>query len=110
MLRTRLPLALAGAFVLAACTSEVPLPTRPSPSSASRSAARSASVRYLVLANGSGFARNFSAQVAALGGAVESRHEGAGLAVVSGLSATSASRLRGIGAMDGSTSKSQGAA
>jgi subtilisin family serine protease len=97
MLRTRLPLALAGAFALAACTSEVPLPTRPSPTSSSLSAAPSASVRWLVLANASGFARTFSAQVASLGGKVESRHDGAGLAVVSGLSATGAAKLRALG-------------
>jgi len=51
------------------------------------------SPQYLVLSNGNGFSKSFATTVAALGGTVETLHQGAGLAVVSGLSADAAGRL-----------------
>jgi hypothetical protein len=90
MNRTRLSLSLAGALALAACTSDLNDPVRPlavSPASHSLSAAPG---RFAVLANGGGFAADFSARVAALGGTVEFLHAGAGIAVVNGVSDASA--------------------
>jgi subtilisin family serine protease len=95
MTRTRLSFSLAGALALAACTSDLNDPVRPlAPSPASRSVS-SAPGRYAVLARGGGFAADFAARVAALGGTIEFNHAGAGLAVVSGVS--DAAALAAIG-------------
>jgi len=51
------------------------------------------SPQYLVLSNGNGFSKSFATTVAALGGTVATLHQGAGFAVVSGLSADAAGRL-----------------
>src|SRR4051812_19736539 len=86
MSRTRLVASLAGALALAACTSDLNDPVRPlAPSPASRSVS-AAPGRYVVLSKGAGFSADFAARVAAIGGAVESLHNGAGVAVVSGVS------------------------
>jgi hypothetical protein len=93
--RTRLSASLAGALALAACTSDLNDPVRPlavSPASHSLSAAPG---RFAVLAKGGGFAADFSARVAALGGTVEFQHAKAGIAVVSGVS--DAAALASIG-------------
>jgi subtilisin family serine protease len=87
----RLLLPLAGALALAGCTADSPerllSPTAP------RASQAASSNRYLVLANGSGFSKDFAARIAALGGAVENVHGGAGFAVVSGLTADAAAAL-----------------
>ena len=86
MSRTRLFASLAGALALAACTSDLNDPVRPIAAGPASRSVSAAPGRYIVLANGGGFASDFSARVAALGGTVESVHSGAGLAVVSGVS------------------------
>lgn len=93
MTRTRLLPALLGVLATVACTSDVPLPTSPSDAAFARAAAPAAADRYIVLANNGGFDANFAARAAALGGTVESFHADAGLAVVSGLNASSAAKL-----------------
>jgi subtilisin family serine protease len=87
--------ALAALAALAACADQ-PTAVRPLPSSPSRvvSASQDGGT-YLVLDRGNGFNADFAARVAALGGTVSSVHAGAGLAVVSGLSATAAAQLTG---------------
>ncbi|HET7450471.1 MAG TPA: S8 family serine peptidase [Gaiellaceae bacterium] len=97
MHRNRLLLPLAGALALAACSSdraEVVAPT-----SAPHAGAEVSTLvpgRYMVLAGAGGFGSDFASRVAALGGTVEQQHAGAGFAVVSGLTATSASQVAGI--------------
>jgi subtilisin family serine protease len=77
---------------LAACADQQPVaPRMSSPLTRSANAAPAAS-NYLVLAK-SHFGADFAAQVAALGGSVVAEHQGAGFAVVSGLSATTAAQL-----------------
>jgi subtilisin family serine protease len=97
MTRHRLLPALASVLALAACTSDVP--TLPNPGSASdaRAAAPAASDRYVVTANGGGFGSDFADRVTALGGTVQSIHRGAGIAVVSGVSAANVSKLGKLG-------------
>jgi subtilisin family serine protease len=80
-------------LALAACTSDVPVLTGPDDASGARAAAPTASERYIVAANGSGFGSDFADRVAALGGTVESIHAGAGLAVVSGVSSANLAKL-----------------
>ena len=97
----RVSLSLVSALALAACTSDVPHPVSPSADpSAARAAGIAAADRYIVAANGAGFAKGFEASIAALGGKVEFLHTGAGIAVVSGVSSASApkiARLGGVG-------------
>ncbi len=93
MSRPSLLPALVGVLALAACTSDVPTLPSSSGASAARAAAPAASDRYVVAANGGGFGSDFADRVAALGGTVESIHRGAGLAVVSGVSAANVSKL-----------------
>ena len=96
--RPALALLLAGASGLAACsdtsTDAITAPTAEAPV---RSVAASENGEYLVRlrANASGF----QASVEALGGAVSYMHEGAGFAVVSGLSAAGATQLAGAGSV-----------
>jgi lantibiotic leader peptide-processing serine protease len=98
MNRIRLTMSLAGALALSACTSDLNDPVRPlAPSPASRSVSN-APDRFIVLSRGNGFATDFAARVAALGGQIESVHPGAGLAVISGVSDASAlSAIPGVG-------------
>jgi subtilisin family serine protease len=86
----RLLLPLAGALALASCTADSPLLLAPTSARAVQSASAS---RFVVLANSNGFPKEFAARIAAMGGAVESVHEAAGLAVVSGLSSDAATAL-----------------
>jgi hypothetical protein len=87
----RLLLPLVGALALAGCTADSPerllAPTTPRASQAASAS------RFIVLANSNGFPKEFAARVAALGGAVETVHDGAGLAVVSGLTSDAATAL-----------------
>jgi hypothetical protein len=93
MSRSRISITVLGALALAACTADRIDPVSPLAVSPSRSVSSVASTRYIVLAKNSGFKSDFSARVAALGGTVEQLHKGAGIAVVSNLSAAAASAL-----------------
>jgi len=88
---------LAGAVTalaaMAACSPDAPNPVAPSPSASV--AAPSASGRYILVSNSS-FPADLAAQVSKLGGSVERVHNGAGIAVVTGISDASASKLSGI--------------
>jgi subtilisin family serine protease len=79
--------------LLVACADRPTEPSRVVPKAASRSTAPSNDGRYLVAARGNGFRGDFANAVASLGGTVENAHQGAGVAVVSGLSETAAARL-----------------
>jgi subtilisin family serine protease len=95
MSRNRICITVLGALTLAACTADRIDPVSPlalSPS-ASRAVSAAAPARYIVLAKGNGFKADFAARVAALGGTVEQLHKGAGIAVVSNLSALAASQV-----------------
>ena len=96
MTRTRLSASLVGALVLAACSADRPVGPAAAPETAASSVSASATQRYLVLAGPSGFASDFAASVTALGGAVETLHAGAGVAVVTGVSDASAQQLAGL--------------
>jgi hypothetical protein len=88
--------ALLAAVSLAACSPDLVAPVM-TPSSPSFSKSVAQSNRHIVVLNGNGKADRFAAQVKALGGNVVSYHEGAGIAVVSGLSATAAADLGSTG-------------
>src|SRR5689334_19821153 len=69
---------------LAACSerpTEIPRLAAPS----ARSSDAAPGTRYLVLARNNGFANDFASTVASLGGTLETIHQDAGFAVVSGL-------------------------
>lgn len=85
--------ALAALAALAACSPDAPDPVAPSPSASV--AAPSVAGRYILVSNSS-FPSNLAAQVARLGGAVERVHDGAGIAVVTGISDASAAKLSAI--------------
>ena len=92
--RTFLPLAI---LALAACTAdqkEIAAPKATS-SRAVESASASSSGRYIVASNSGFKGGDLAKTVAALGGTVESIHQGAGFAVVSGLTAEAARQLGG---------------
>jgi len=93
MSRSRISIALFGALALAACNADRIDQVSPLAVSPARSVSAQAPVRYLVLAKTSGFKTDFAARVAALGGTVEQFHNGAGVAVVSNLSAAGASQV-----------------
>ena len=83
-------------IVSTACSERPSEPTTLSPlSSASRTVVASPAGRYLVLAKGNGFRDDFASSVTTLGGTVETAHQGAGFAVVSGLTADAAASLAG---------------
>jgi subtilisin family serine protease len=86
----RLLLPLVGALALAGCTADSPELLSPMGARAVQAATTG---RFIVLASSTGFPKEFSARVAAVGGSVESIHEGAGLAVVSGLTTDGATAL-----------------
>lgn len=90
MRSARLLLPLAGALALAACSADSPELLAPTTSAHDVQAA--ASSRYIVLANNA-FPKDFAARVASMGGAVQSQHDAAGVAVVSGLTSTAATQL-----------------
>jgi lantibiotic leader peptide-processing serine protease len=96
--RLSVPVALAGAMVVGGCTADVPTTA---PNAFQLSASRSVSPtdlaapvapRYLVVFNGHAPA-DFEARVAAVGGTVLLNHK-IGIAVVSGIDATSAATLK----------------
>jgi subtilisin family serine protease len=63
------------------------------PRSARFDAIASVESEYLVLSKGNGFSSSFASTVSALGGTIKTFHQGAGFAVVSGLSADAAASL-----------------
>src|SRR4051812_44789227 len=88
-------------LALAACTAdqkEVAAPAAVS-TRAAQSASAANSGRYIVASN-SGFKGDLAATVAALGGSIESIHEGAGIAVVTGLTDEAAAKLNGQGGIN----------
>ena len=95
------------ALALSACADQTTAPTRAlTPSSLSASLVAEASPTagsYIVMARGDKFGADFTAKVEALGGKVRSVHNGAGIAVVTGLSsdgATSLAAVSGIAEVD----------
>ncbi|HEV7992020.1 MAG TPA: S8 family serine peptidase [Gemmatimonadaceae bacterium] len=99
MSRTRLSLSLVSALALAACTSDRVDPVRPFEAGPASRSVSPATGRYLVSVK-KNFPSDFAARVAALGGTVELQHAGAGLAVVSGVSAANAAQLGTISGVD----------
>jgi lantibiotic leader peptide-processing serine protease len=97
MSRIRISICLASTLALAACSADRLNPVSPLGTSAARSVSAAAPQRHLVLAKPSGFASDFAARVAALGGTIEQLHAGAGIAVVSGLSASAATKVGALG-------------
>lgn len=92
--RPALALLLAGASGLAACSdTSTDAITAPAAGAPVRSVGVSETGEYLVRLKGNG--NGFRASVEALGGTVAFLHEGAGVAVVSGLSAGAATQLAG---------------
>jgi subtilisin family serine protease len=92
--RPALALLLAGASGLAACSdTSTDAITAPAAGAPVRSVGASETGEYLVRLKGNG--NGFQASVQALGGTVSFIHEGAGVAVVSGLSAEGATQLAG---------------
>lgn len=85
---------VAGAFALAGCSDQAATPLAPTVAT-SRADETAAPAQHLVLFKANGVPADFEARVAALGGTVAFSHEGAGLAVVSGLSDDAAAQLRG---------------
>lgn len=88
---TRAAAIAGGVLSLAACADQPPV--SPAVTTVSERASLASAERYLVLANGNGFAKDFASRVAALGGTIERVHGGAGFAVVSGLTADAATQL-----------------
>jgi subtilisin family serine protease len=86
------------ALSLAACSTDMVAPdAAKAVKSPLSSVVDGAAGRYIVVMKGNGIAKGFAEQVKALGGAVASSHQGAGIAVVSGLSDAAASQLAGFG-------------
>ena len=97
MLRSRFFISCVGAIALAACSSdraEVVAPV--SLARVAPSVDESASGRYVLQSGNAGFGSDLAAAVAARGGSLDTEHDAAGLAVVSGLSATAAAGLSGV--------------
>lgn len=78
---------------LSACTDRMTAPTRPATPAARSSDAVAVPGEYIVLASGNGFPQSFVNTVASLGGSVHALHQGAGVAVVQGLTASGAASL-----------------
>jgi len=101
----RLALSTLALGALSACADNTAAPTRtlaPSSSSADVVAAPTNGT-YLVLARDAGFSKDFEREVSALGGKIRARHDGAGFAIVTGLTAAGASSLSaagGVGEVD----------
>ena len=90
--------ALLSAIALAACSTDVVAPD--AATAVKRplgSIVASATGRYIVVMKGNGIAKDFAQKVKALGGDVATSHEGAGIAVVSGLSEGAAAQLAAAG-------------
>lgn len=86
-------IALAGSIILAACADQ-PTAVQPAVRHAAADVANPMAGRYILV--GRNFGSDFASQVAALGGAVERVHQGAGIAVVTGISDAAASQLASI--------------
>jgi len=101
--RSRLAAGILALAMLAACGDRPTGVARSiAPSNANRNIT-TAPGRYLVLSSGTGFDAGFARTVASLGGTVQAAHQGAGFAVVTGLTAAAASQLAsstGIGEVD----------
>ena len=90
----RIPAALLSLAALSACTDRMTAPSSRLVAPAARSSdAVVAPGQYIVLANGSGFPQSFASTVASLGGTIHALHQGAGIAVVQGLTASAATSL-----------------
>jgi subtilisin family serine protease len=86
--------ALLSLTALSACADRVTAPSSRLAAPAARSFdAIAASGQYIVLARGNAFPPNFANTVAALGGSIHALHQGAGIAVVRGLTASAAASL-----------------
>ena len=86
--------AAVAALTLAACSDQPVAPTASPELSTARLASSSTPSRYIVVFRGSnGLARNFEAEVASLGGKVETAMPRIGAAIVSGISSESAAKL-----------------
>jgi lantibiotic leader peptide-processing serine protease len=89
---------LFAAVTLAACSPDVAVAPAKAPKSPALALGVSPkSGSYVVQLNGNGRAKDFTLRVSALGGSVTSYHEGAGIAVVSGLNETGAAALAASG-------------
>jgi subtilisin family serine protease len=103
---TRLALPTLALGALAACADNATAPDSRllAPSSRSDDAAAALSNgTYLVLAGNAGFSRDFDRRVAALGGKIRAKHDGAGFAIVTGLTpagATALSAVSGVSEVD----------
>lgn len=95
MHRSRLVLSCVSALALAACSVDRPEAVAPASFARAASLSESPNGNYLLLSDNSGFGSDLAASVAALGGTLESVHDGAGIAVVSGLSSAAAAQLAG---------------
>ena len=93
MSRSRISISLIGALALAACTADRIDPVRPLPEGSPRTVSTASPGRYIVMAKSTGFSPDFAARVAGLGGTVEQIHKGAGIAVLSKLSASAAAQI-----------------
>jgi subtilisin family serine protease len=85
-------IALAGSVILAACADQ---PTAVQPVVRKAAVANAAAGRYILVGNA--FGAGFADKIAALGGSVETVHQGAGIAVVSGISDAASAQLAGLG-------------
>src|SRR4051812_4341502 len=86
--------------LLAACSTDVVAPAK-LPTSPSFSVSSGTSKRFIVAVN-AGKAADLTARVAAAGGQIVAFHEGAGIAIISGLTQDAAKALEagGIGTVD----------
>jgi hypothetical protein len=86
------------ALALAACSTDVVAPSAVSAvKKPLSSVVGSVAGRYIVVMKGNGIPKDFAQKVAALGGVVATSHDGAGLAVVNGLSDAAATQLAAAG-------------
>ncbi|MBV9774464.1 MAG: S8 family serine peptidase [Gemmatimonadetes bacterium] len=89
-------LMMAGAFAAVGCSDQTATPLAPTARTV-RADETAAPAQHLVMFKGNGIPSDFESSVAALGGTVAFSHEGAGFAVVSGLSEDAAAQLRANG-------------
>jgi subtilisin family serine protease len=89
--------ALSTAFVLAACSTDLPIAPSKTVKAPSFALNQSRGGTYIVLTSALGVEKNLAARVEALGGKLDSYHAGAGFGVVSGLDAAAAAQLGASG-------------
>lgn len=100
-MRRALP-TFAATLIIAACSDTLPV-EQATPSGPRLTAAGETSGRYVVLLSNGANANDFATLATSLGGTVVALHQGAGFAVVDGLSASAATRLasqRGVQAVE----------